>query len=132
MKRFWGFQRGLRFFLRQRYLADKIEVNLDLLVILIAVDLPALIDDHLVDELIEHGRGQLGKVRIAVYQLHETVNIDAFFLFCVHLLHQLGAALFKLRLFRFILCGELCVPLFRQASEGVILIELLQQRVQLV
>ena len=118
VKRFRGFRRGFRFFLRQRHFTDEIEINLDLLVVLIAVDLPALIDDHLVNELIEHGRGQLGKVRIAVYQLHEAVNIDAFFLFCVHLLHQLGAALLKLCLFRFILRGELCVPLLRQTSEA--------------
>ena len=89
-------------------------------------------DDHLVDELVKHGCGQLGKVRIAVYQLHEAVNIDAFFLLRVHLLHQLGAALLKLCLFRFILRRELCVPLLRQASESVVLIEFLQQRVQLV
>ena len=103
----------IREMVRQRHFTDEIEINLDLLVVLIAVDLLALIDDHLVDELIEHGCGQLCKVRIAVYQLHEAVNIDAFFLFCVHLLHQLGTALFKLRLFRFILRGKLCVPLLR-------------------
>ena len=60
MKRFQGFLRGFRFFLRQRHLADEIEVNLDLLVVLIAVDLLALVDNHPVDKLIEHGRCHLG------------------------------------------------------------------------
>ena len=68
MKRFRGFRRGFHFFLRQRHFTDEIEINLDLLVVLIAVDLPALIDNHLVDELIEYGRGQLGKVRIGCGQ----------------------------------------------------------------
>lgn len=55
VKRFRGFWRGFRFFLRQRHFTDEIEINLDLLVVLIAVNLLALVDDYLVDELLSMG-----------------------------------------------------------------------------
>ena len=97
----------------------------------VAVDLFWGVDDNLLHELVDHGRGQLGEVRIILCQLQKLPGSVGVLRKGRHLRFHFGDGCCQRFLLRLIFCQQNVKPLAGDTTDGKGFIELLDDGVQL-